>query len=397
MGKPNDPISPLPGIGGSSSDAVSLHTQPGDRMYDDDVPELRDDDLPPLYTDIEEDSRPNAPLLPTILTPSYLLDEVNNAVNLHRVDANTGAEFIINSRLDKDPKLLERQIQLSATKPPRPAVRILGTHSETTREKNKTEKKTVTDFDVTLELTPYLFSDAERGVSWTALRTVEDNEKTHRGTILRKRAPGVKRDIEITNPKPTLAEWCHRYCASHAGVKSFALQRRVTGFDEEKMKQMLEVLVRGTNYRGSVNITFPVKGDLTLIYNDCKTNRWRLTPWIVWMCYLTFLWLLTWPLLFFRTKQFEVAVAEWPFSVTNGPKRYVSMSEAHIYNLWGRAISRAVLDKRQCTLDQADLIASQTNAPEPFGTVLEGAPRFLREGINAIAAVNRQLGWGADQ
>ncbi len=398
MGKPSDPISPLPGIGGSSSDAVSLHTQPGDRMYDDDVPELQDDDLPPLYTDID-DSRPNAPLLPTIHTPSYILDEVNNAVNLHRVDANTGTEFLINSRLDKDPKVLERQIQLSATKPPRPAVRILGTHSETTREKNKTEKKTVTDFDVTLELTPYLFSDAELGASWTALRTVEDSEKTHRGTVLRQRAPGVKRDIEITNPKPTLAEWCHRYCASHAGVKSFALQRRVTGFDEEKMKQMLEVLVRGTNYRGSVNITFPVKGDLTLIYNDCKTNRWRLTPWIVWMCYLTFLWVLTWPLLFFRTKQFEVAVAEWPFSVpnTNGSKRYVSMSEAHIYNLWGRAISRAVLDKRQCTLDQGDLIASQTTPAEPFGTVLEGAPRFLREGINAIAAVNRQLGWGADQ
>ena len=397
MGKPDNATSPLPGIGGSSSDAVSLHTQPGDRMYDDDVPELQDHDLPPLYTDIEADSRPNAPLLPTIHTPSYLLDEVTNTVSLHRVDANTGAEFLINARLDKDPKLLERQVLLSASKPPRPAVRILGTHSETTREKNKTEKKTVTDFDVTLELTPYLFSDAERGVSWTALRTVEDNEKTRRGTILRTRAPGVKRDIEITNPKPTLAEWCHRYCASHAGVKSFAVQRRVVGFDEEKLKQMLEVLVRGTNYRGTVGITFPVKGDLTLIYNDCKTNKWRLTPWIVWMCYLTFLWLLTWPLLFFRTKQFEVAVAEWPFSITDGSKRYVSVSEAHIYNIWGRAISRAVLDKRQCTLDQGDLIASQTTPAEPFGTVLEGAPRFLREGINAIAAVNRQLGWGGDQ
>jgi hypothetical protein len=398
MGKPNDSL--LPGIGGSSSetDAVSLHTQPGDRVYDDDVPELQADDLPPLYADIDADSRPNAPLLPTIHTPSYVLSDVNTTNNFHQVDANSGAEFFINARLDKDPKVLERQVKLSASKPPRPSVRILGTHSETVREKGKSEKKTITDFDVSVELTPYLFSDATSGVSWTALRTVEDNEKARRGTVLRKRAPGVKRDIEITNPKPTLAEWCHRYCASHAGVKSFELQRRVVGFNEERMKQMLETLVRGTNYRGTVQITFPVKCASTLIYSDCKVNRWRLTPWIIWLCYLSFMWLFTWPILFFGTKKFEVAIAEWPFSVTeeNGTKRYVSMSEDHIYNLWGRAISRAVLDKRQCTLDQQDLIASQTAPAEPFANALEGAPRFLREGINAITAVNRQLGWGGD-
>lgn len=398
MGKPA--TSPLPGISGSSSDAdaVSLHTQPGDRVYDDDVPELQSDDLPPLYSDIEPETSANAPLLPTLHNPDYVLDLLHDDSSLHTVDANTGAEFFISARLDNDAKVLERQVKLSATKPPRPSVRILGTHSQTVKEKGKSEKKTITDFDVSVDLTPYLFSDATRGVSWTALRTVEDNEKTRRGTILRKRAPGVKRDIEITNPKPTLAEWCHRYCASHTGVKCFALQRRVVGFDEKRMKEKLEALVRGTNYRGTVNITFPVKDDYVLIYNECKVNRWRLTPWVVWLCYLTFLWLFTWPFLFFRTKRFEVAIAEWPFSVKEdgGRRSYVSMSEDHIYNLWGRAISRAVLDKRQCTLDQEDLLASQTAPAEPFGTALEGAPRFLREGINAITAVNRQLGWGGD-
>ncbi|KAK4033112.1 hypothetical protein C8A01DRAFT_19903 [Parachaetomium inaequale] len=398
MGKPT---SPLPGLSGSSSDAdaVSLHTQPGDRAYDDDVPELQADDMPPLYSDIEPDTAANAPLLPTLHNPSYVLDVVaNDGTHLQQVDANTGAEFFINACLDKNPKTLERQIQLSASKPPRPSVRVLGTHSQTVQEKGKSEKKTITDFDVSVELTPYLFSDAARGKSWTQLRTVENTEKTRRGTVLRKRAPGVKQDIEITSPKPTLAEWCHRYCASHAGVKSFVLRRQVVGFDEEKMKQKLETLVRGTNYRGKVTITFPVRDDYTIVYSDCKANRWRLTPWIVWLCYLSFLWLLTWPFLFFSTKWFEVAVAEWPFSVKedDGTKRYVSMSEDHIYNLWGRAISRAVLDKRQGTLDQEDLIASQNAPEEPFGAALEGAPGFLRAGINAITAVNRQLGWGGD-
>ncbi|KAK4121924.1 hypothetical protein N657DRAFT_647425 [Parathielavia appendiculata] len=393
MGKPS--ASPIPGIAGNSSDsdAVSLHTQPGDRVYDDDISELQSDSLPPLYADIEAD---NAPLLPTIHNPSYVLNTLNDGAGVRIVDVNSGAECFINPRLDRDPELLERQIQLSASKPPRPSVRILGRHSQTVKENGKSEKKILTDFDVSVDLTPYLFSDATRNVSWTKLRTVENTEKTWRGTILRKRAPGVKRDLEVSDPKPTLAEWCHRYCASHARVKSFTLHRRVVGFDEEKLKQKLEALVRGTNYRGTVDITFPVRDAYVLVYNDCKINRWRVTPWIVWMCYLTFLWLITWPLLFFQTKRFEVAVAEWPFSVqeADGSKRYVSMSEDHIYNLWGRAISRAVLDKRQGTLDQEDLIASQMAPAEPFANALQGAPRFLREGVNAITAINRQLGWG---
>ncbi|KAK4102369.1 hypothetical protein N658DRAFT_468803 [Parathielavia hyrcaniae] len=396
MGKPT---SPVPGIAGSGSnaDAVSLHTQPGDRQYDDDVPELQSDDLPPLYSDIEADPNGNAPLLPIIHRPGYVLD--NDGTGMYIVDAKTGAECFIKPRLDEDPERLEEQIRLSASKPPRPSVRILGTHSQTVRENGKSEKKTITDFDVSVELTPYLFSDAPRKKSWTELRTVENTEKTRRGTVLRKRAPGVKRDLEVSDPKPTLAEWCHRYCASHAGVKSFTLLRRVIGFDEEKLKQNLEALVRGTNYRGSVDITFPVRDAHALVYNDCKINRWRLTPWIVWMCYLTFMWLITWPVLFFRTKKFEVAIAEWPFSVqeADGSKRYVSMSEDHIYNLWGRAISRAVLDKRQGTLDHEDLIASQTAPAEPFGNALRGAPRFLREGVSAITAINSQLGWGRSE
>ncbi|AEO68163.1 f8fbdccf-9ec4-4e22-b217-afa1ec4b0a83 [Thermothielavioides terrestris] len=399
MGKPT--ASPIPGIAGSSSsdaDAVSLHTQPGDRAFDDDVPELQPDDLPPLYTDIEPNAAANAPLLPNIHQPDYVTDALRDGQGLHEIDAGSTVEFFMHPRLDNEPGVLEKQIRLSAEKPPRSFVRIRGTHTQMVEEKGKREKKTVTDFDVSVELTPYLFSDATRGVSWKELRTVENQEKARRGTILRKRAPGVKRDIEITEPKPTLAEWCHRYCASHAGVKSFVLQRRVVGFDHKRMKDQLEALVRGTNYRGNVDITFPVKDNIVIVYNECRVNRWRLTPWIVWLCYLTFLWLFTWPFLFFRTKKFEVAMADWPFSVTeeNGNKRYVSMSEAHIYNLWGRAISRAVLDKRQGTLDQADLIASQTDPSEPFGNILEGAPRFLREGINAITAVNRQLGWGGD-
>lgn len=393
MGKPTPPSLSGPAGSSAEADAVSLHTQPGDRSLDHDVPELLSDDLPPLYSDIEHEGESSAPLLPDTHAPSYNLNSKN-----HSVDPNTGAEFFLDAKMDRNPAALQAQIGLSAKKPPRPHVRILGTHSQTVDEHGKKERKRVTDFDVSVELTPYLFSDVARGTSWTELRTVENSEKVRRGTVFRKRAPGSRGDIEISDAKPTLAQWCHLYCASHAGVKCFTLRRRVLGFDEERMKQKLETLVRGTNYRGRVEITFPVKGEYVYVYNDCKVNRWRMTPWIVWLCYLTFLWLITWPYLFLRTKVFEVATADWPFSVAqpDGSRRFVSMSEDHIYNLWGRAISRAILDKRQGTLDQEDLIASQTAPETPFGNALEGAPRFLREGISAITAVNRQLGWGGD-
>ncbi|KAL2151210.1 hypothetical protein VTH82DRAFT_6308 [Thermothelomyces myriococcoides] len=399
MGKPS--TSPLPGIAGSSSDAdaVSLHTQPGERRlaYDDDAPELQPEDLPPPYSDIEPGTAENTPAFPAIARPSYIFVDLG-AKDLHTVDPNNGTEFFLCDLLDNDPTLLERQITLSATKPPRFTVRIHGTHNQTVRQHGKSKRKKVTDFDVLVDLTPYLFSDAPRGKSWSSLRTVENSEKTRRGTIFPRRAPGLKRDLEIASPKPSLAEWCHRYCASHAGVKAFVLRRQVTGFDQESMKYMLENLVRCTNYQGHINITFPVTGDQVVVYNACKINRWRLTQWIVWFCYLTFLWLLTWPFLFFRTKRFDVAIAEWPFSVTeaNGDKRYVSMSEEHIYNLWACAIKRAVLSKHQGPLSEEDLIASQTTPDEPFGGLLERAPRFLRDGVNAISSVNLRLGWGGD-
>ena len=400
MGKPT--ASPAPGASGSSSnaDAVSLHTQPGlarGTGLEDDVPELPSDDPPPLYSDIEPASASHAPLLTTVPVSSGVLDVLDNG--LHREDTATGSEFFLYPLLDRDPDVLEQQIRHLAVKPPRPSVRILGTHTRTVHENGKTKTKTVTDFDVSVDLTPYLFSDASTGASWSELRTVENSEKVRRGTVFRQRAPGVTRDLEVgTSTKPTLAEWCHRYCASHAGIKCFAIRRRVVGFDEGQMRTLLEALVRGTNYRGSLTITFPVKGEHVYVYNDCWINRWRVTPWIVWLFYLTFLWLLTWPYLFFSTKVFEVAVVEWPFSATDahGRKRYVSMSESHLYNLWGRAITRAVLNRRQGTLTQEDLIDSQTAPSEPFSDVLQGSPGFIREGVNAITAFNRQFGWGGD-
>ena len=64
--------------------------------------------------------------------------------------------------------------------------------------------------------------------------------------------------------------------------------------------------------------------------------------------------------------------------------------------MWGRAINRAVLEKRQGTLDQQDLIAADSPAPVFGVAVVDGAMSFVRAGVGAMNEVNRQLGWGYD-
>lgn len=396
----------------AADDAVSLHTNPGDSesfppYNDDDAPELDIDaldELPPVYSDVIEEasSSAEAPLLGGEASSSSApAARSSSQYRPHSTDAGTGAEYFIDGRLET-PAELEKHVRHLAAKPPRPFIQILGTHQASKKKSDgKSETVRETDFDITVELTPYLYSNAQYGKSWTQLRTVDNAEKVHRGTSLRKRAPGSKQDLEVGGaPKPSLEEWCHRFCASHAGLKCFALRREMTGFDFAKVKEELHALVRSTNYRGNLQITLGSRDAVVEIYNEARINRWRLIGWLRFLFFITLTFLFAWPYLFFRTKRWEVAVAEWPFSrmAEGSAREYVSINEAQWYNLWGRAIIKAVLEKRQTTLDQADLRRSQEPEPsfETGNATVDGAMGIFRAGMSAMNEVNRQLGWGGD-
>ncbi|KAI0097331.1 hypothetical protein GGR51DRAFT_541403 [Nemania sp. FL0031] len=401
MGKPNQRDD-------SFSDAVSLHTNPGESSatapyVDDDAPELNIDDLPPNYTDAVESSEA-APMLSSVIAPGSAMNDTirpHDRTSKVITDLNNGAQAWVAKSIE-DPNALERYIRQLSGIPPRPYIKIVGTHTETTRDsKGKHEKNTVTDFDVTVELTPYLFADAQYRKSWSELRTVDNSEKVHRGTILAKRGEGSNQSIEVgADAKPTLKEWCHRFAASSAGLKSFSFQRRMVGFDEEDVKHRLEELVRRTNYRGHLNVQLIMKDSHILMYNDTRINRWRLTPWIHWLFILTLTFIFSWPYLLLRTKRWEVVTADWAFSRINdaGTKEYISISEDQWYNMWAQAICRAVLEKRQTLLDQSDLRRAHEAEPA-FNTgnsSVDGALGLFRAGIHAMNEVNRQLGWGGD-
>ncbi|KAH7033526.1 uncharacterized protein B0I36DRAFT_321629 [Microdochium trichocladiopsis] len=411
MGKPSffkGPGGPPTSAGSSSrdaSDAMSLHTNPDSSSHpllgnedddDDDALQLAPgiDDLPPSYSEFYTDDA-NAPAAaPTSSATNGPNDPFSSGSNLpvpaFKEDANTLAQFYISSDFE-----------------------LIGTHSRTTRDsKGKTERKTVTDFDVSVDLTPFLYRDATHRKSWSYLRTVENSEKVRRGTVLRKRAPGVKHDLEVGGEaKPGLREWCHRFGASSAGLKCFVLRREMVGFDEAYVRNQLLRLIADTNYRGRYEVRIGMKGDTVEMYNDAKINRWRLTTWVQWLFTLTLLFIFSWPYLFFRTKRWEVAVVDWPFSrMTDGSsggsgggssngeprKEYVSLSEEQWYNMWARAIARAVVEKRQTTLTQLDLARAEGQAPA-FTSGNQTVDSLFRAGMGAMNAINHQLGWGHDE
>ncbi|KKY39154.1 hypothetical protein UCDDA912_g00865 [Diaporthe ampelina] len=402
MGKPTLPST------SPDSDAVSLRTQPGDHYRDADEPILftaaqghHGDDLPPVYDDAAEASASTsltAPLLSDAALPGY-----SSSSDLQPFSRDDQAVYYLSAELDADPDLLEARVRSWAAVPPRPFVRVYGYHRERRSGRDgKKETKPITDFDIKVELTPYLFADATNRHAWSELRTVENGDKAKRGTIFPRRAPRAKGNIELgAVDKPNLTQWCHLYVASHSGLKSFSLRREIKGFDQARLREQLEALVRRLNYRGHLQVSFPVHDHTVQVWNECRTNQWRLTKWIYVMFCVSMLWLLSWPYLFFRTKRFETVSSEWHFSRVDseGRKSYVSLTEDQWYNMWGRPIAKAILSKRQGVLDQQDLIAAD-DADPAFNTghsTVDGALGFFRAGVNAMNEVNRHLGWGEDQ
>lgn len=354
------------------------------------VPLEEYDDAPPSYSDLPAEPLPPNPLGPRHSPP-------RPAKRIVSGQGATGNERFMDARLDNDPGYLIEWMEYLAEFPPRAFVRIEGTHRESKTREGKNETKDVVDFDLKIEMTAFLYGDIKNGRSWKALRTVRDEEVARRGTSLRTKARGAG-GPEVGGG--SLAEWAHRYCASHAGLKTFTLRREVTGFDDAYVRDRIGALVRETGYRGRVRVHFPVMASRATVYSSCRTNELRLTRWVRWFFYLTLLFLFVWPYLFLRTKRFEVLVAEWPFSRVreDGVVEYVSVSEGTFINVWAGAVQRGVLGRRRGVLDQSDIRAAEGStqfAGERRGAG-EGGEGVLGTVAGALEVVQRQYGWGHD-
>lgn len=208
-------------------DAVSLHTTPDDYSYDD-ASDVRG--MPPPYADSQASSSAVAPGSFVSRRPDTSKRSCHQEAFMFKNGKPKVPETLTcsNPRYDTDPVYLEERVLSLAHEAPFPLVYILGTHQETVRRDNKTETNDVTDFRIVLDLQQYLMSPLpDDHSSSMTLRTVADDEKTHRGTITKCRAPGFKQDSESLRVPPTLKEWCHLYCASPRMLRIFRLRRNV--------------------------------------------------------------------------------------------------------------------------------------------------------------------------
>ncbi|KAH7077538.1 hypothetical protein BKA63DRAFT_411014 [Paraphoma chrysanthemicola] len=394
-------------------DAVSLHTTPDDYTYDD-APEISG--LPPSYADSESGSASAGQVAPIRHVPPPTTRTNHNSPSFKNgkpVVCET--QDIMNPELDNNPEALERCINEYAVTAPTPYIYIMGTHKETVKNGDKKETHHVTDFRIVINLARYLHKDFDpQNISSMALRTALPGEKTHRGTILKCRAPGVRQDIEVGSQIATLTEWCHRYCASPRMLRIFRLRRTVPGLDQLYLKNRLEGIIAATNYRGNVQITFPIEDANVDIYTSNTINRWRLKNWICWIFYLTFLWIFTWPVLFFMTKRYSVVRAEWPWSITSvtGEKMYTTVTEEQWVEKWNTAVRRLVLDRYQGEANEHMMqgVIDRPNDPPMPGTVntghagIDNAVGMLTQGFQVARAIQSggnigrgvQGGWGYD-
>ncbi|KAL8658599.1 MAG: hypothetical protein Q9226_000889 [Calogaya cf. arnoldii] len=236
MGKPKESRQP-PGLAGyrdddtaSTSSAVPLQ----DQAYADDVPPAYTDQADLVDSDdhgdngntvrkgvgggppgrfIEDHDVQPDPVCAELQERNRLLSDVQWTFSANE-DAKGSTNTYISKTLSSDPTICQAFIETQAQIQIQPAVRLVGTHTETRRRDKKDETTHVTDFDFTVPLSSLFARE------WARTNIVENSQKAYRGGIRKQLDPRVKAHSEAAATTPSLQEWCHRFCASSASAKS---------------------------------------------------------------------------------------------------------------------------------------------------------------------------------
>jgi hypothetical protein len=295
--------------------------------------------------------------------------------------------------------------------PPSYFVQIHGSHTETRRNGNKESKDKITDFILRINITTLLGSLGSGEVE-----LLPDNKRGYRGTRIPSFKPTVGETLdEEAGRMDELKLWCEKYVHDPAKVKSFVLKRKIINHDKKKLEQLLRSAIVETNYRGHVSVDFPTQYDSLIVYSPGLINEWRITVWIRWVFYCTFLWLLTWPLLFFLTARYSVVNVVFSYADKEDgndvSRQPTVMSEVDWFHMWQSAIKRAALARMQCkdtVLDEAYRIATeqadrrgeqqgrQPEIPRTGNAFADGALGLLGQGLRVAENYSNSRGWGAD-
>lgn len=219
----------------------------------------------------------------------------------------------------------------------------------------------------------------------------------------------------------------------------FTITRNVTNLDDKYLVHALQGVLRSTNYRGDISITFSVDDREISLMSDHWINRCRTNMFIWWICVILQLWVITWPIIWMVTKKWEVVNIIWPcrvhrdedvgvvlpnadqespesiqedISSTDGSPsscgqdnvRFATMTEPTWVEMWRGSIARAAIDRRNgVVLGSLDLeatrAAEEINASRAFAQSGLGYGESWH-GMGQLLRVMREYyvdqGWGGD-
>jgi hypothetical protein len=301
---------------------------------------------------------------------------------------------------------LESMIRDQASYPPTYYVKLYGSHTETRRNGNKETKDKINDFLIQINITNLL----SRGPGVHGkLELLPDNKRGYRGT----RFPSLNPSLNDVEEAGELRAWCDKYVADPSGVKSFTLKREIRNHDTKRLEQLLRSAIQETNYRGHLSIEFPISHQTVIIYSPGMINQWRITTWIRWLFYLTFLWILSWPFIFFITSRYAVVKAVYDYADKppgdDVGRKPTIMSEVDWYHRWESAIRRAALARMMCKdtcLDEeyriataradarGEQVGTNPQIPSTGNALADGAFSLIGQGLRVAEGFNNARGWG---
>ncbi|KAL2818734.1 hypothetical protein BDW59DRAFT_165395 [Aspergillus cavernicola] len=255
--------------------------------------------------------------------------------NSIRPKKRTAGAVSLDPSLSSDTATLESFVESQTCLPPRPCLIINGTHRESRKSGNETKTENVTDFDFRIDLTRTILrwgQDEQHPTERWAYTTVVsdyDGQKAYRGGRFPTRSKKGGRialpesdegerlmDLENGEDIPGIKGWCERFCNDPAPVKSFTFRRNLHGFDASPMRTTLTSQIRSTGYQGHISITPAIANGVVRIYSPHWINTLRNNTFAYWTCIILQLWILTWPVIWFMERRYEVIRSEW-FSSQN--------------------------------------------------------------------------------
>lgn len=309
------------------------------------------------------------------------------------------------AHLNSDAEALYQWLLSESSLPPKPMLELEGTHrvTENVREngKNVTRTNTVTDFHLTFDLSEFLVfamvlaqgRSADGPNSGRCVIAVGPEVKRRRGTRMAKLGAA---DEEAVNARKTIRDWCDDYVRNPAYCKEFTLNKVVTGLDEQYIRKHLEMVIRSTNYRGNIRVTFPVSNRSVILAPDNWICHLRYS-WARWIFYISFLWIITWPILWVVTKRWDVVDATYN-TLPNIEKIWI--------NRWNRVIGYMVRNRRQqhcitgpnlrwVECQDMDRRAREQSEVEAMG----GAAAWIGGILRGTGQFSETIqgGWGADE